>query len=118
MSFLGSNPDVADRLVPDEEKAIARAAMQEEALDHFTLATRVRDLAKAVGDIRRLTYQIRRLRRAQGDLPKGSMRYCRTPPGAVERVPAAGARPPNRSQDRWKCGPGVGQRGDPRRGFL
>ncbi len=67
--FLESAPDVAGRLVPSEEKAQARAAMRDEDVQHFTFATRLRELAKAIEDIRGLSYQIRRLRRVQGDLP-------------------------------------------------
>jgi signal transduction histidine kinase len=70
-AFLTSAPEIAARLVPNEEKAKARAAMRGEDVERFTFATRLGELTKAIGDIRRLTYQVRRLRRAQGDLQKG-----------------------------------------------
>lgn len=69
-AFLKTAPKIAALLVPDEEKAKARAAMRDEDVQHFTLSTRLGELTKAIGDIRRLTYQIRLLRRAQGDLQK------------------------------------------------
>jgi signal transduction histidine kinase len=69
-AFLKNTPEIAARLVPDEHKAEARAAMRGEDIQHFTFATRLGELTKAIGDIRRLTYQIRRLRRVQGDLQK------------------------------------------------
>ncbi|OJH38244.1 ATP-binding protein [Cystobacter ferrugineus] len=69
-AFLKSAPEIASRLVPSEAKAKARAAMRGEDIQQFTFATRLGELTKAIGDIRRLTYQIRQLRRAQGDLQK------------------------------------------------
>jgi signal transduction histidine kinase len=69
-AFVKRFPEVATRLVPDEERAKARAAMRGEDLEHFAFATRLSELAKAIADIRCLTYQIRRLKRAQGDLSK------------------------------------------------
>lgn len=69
-AFLKTAPGIAAQLVPNEEKAKARASMRGEDVQHFTFATRLGELTKAIGDIRRLTYQIRRLRRAQGDLQK------------------------------------------------
>ena len=38
--FLESSPEVAARLVPNEDKAKARAAMRDEDVKHFTFATR------------------------------------------------------------------------------
>lgn len=67
---LKGAPTIASLLVPSEEKAKARAAMRGENIQHFTFATRLGELSKAIGDIRSLTYQIRQLRRAQGDLQK------------------------------------------------
>lgn len=69
-AFAKRFPEVATRLIPDEERAKARAEMRGEDLERFTFATRLGELAKAIADIRSLTYQICRLKRAQGDLSK------------------------------------------------
>lgn len=69
--FLDHNPDTASRLVPSEEKARRRARMPGGAsLDRQTLAARLDDAQKAVNDIKKVAYQLIRLRRVQGKLEK------------------------------------------------
>jgi signal transduction histidine kinase len=68
--FCEANPTIADRLIPNEEIAQRQARSTGESVDSFSVANTISHALKNVNDIRRLTYQIRRLRRAQGDLPR------------------------------------------------
>ena len=69
--FLNEHADIAKMLVPNEEKAKRRAAMlpQYQLADN-TFSTRLSVAIKAVADIRKVSYQIRRLKQVQGDLEK------------------------------------------------
>jgi signal transduction histidine kinase len=69
--FLGRRPEIGEFLVPSEEKAKRRSRMPGSAgLERQTLAARLQDAMKAVADVRKIAYQVRRLKRVQGDLPK------------------------------------------------
>jgi len=69
--FLDLNPNTASALVPNEEKATRSAAMLEQlTLSDFTFASRLKVAIKAVSDIRKVSYQIRRLKQVQGELEK------------------------------------------------
>jgi len=71
--FLGQYPQIGESLVPNEEKAKRRSAMPGGVgLDRQTLANRLQDAMKAVTDVRKIAYQVRRLKRVQGALPKGA----------------------------------------------
>jgi signal transduction histidine kinase len=71
IEFLNDHPDLARMFVPNDEKARRRASMPGNApLDRQTLNARLQDAMKAVADVRKIAYQVRRLRRVQGDLPK------------------------------------------------
>ena len=67
--FLKSHREIGMQLIPDEKKARARAEMNMEAMETHTLAARLGDLSKAIEDIRKVSYQIRRLKWVQGDIP-------------------------------------------------
>lgn len=69
--FLADHPELGRMLVPNDEKARRRARMPGSApLEGQTLAARLQDAMKAVADVRKIAYQVRRLRRVQGALPK------------------------------------------------
>ena len=76
--FLDRSPDVAAQLVPDAVRAERRARMPGGAsLDRQTLAARIADAHKAVSDVKKIAYQLIRLRRVQGDLEKRAFRWFR-----------------------------------------
>ena len=66
--FADRNPEMSAALLPDEERARARAAMTDLPLDDYTLRARLAKLEAAVEEIRRLRYLIRRYKNAQGEL--------------------------------------------------
>lgn len=66
--FVGGHPEVADQLLPDPSKAKARAAMTHKPVEEYRLGHRLAELAAAAEGIRRLQYQIRRYKNAQGEL--------------------------------------------------
>ena len=68
--FLNVHEEISDLLVPDEKTANTRAKMAEESLGQHTIKARLRDLTKAIDDIRLITYQIKRLKSVQGKLPR------------------------------------------------
>lgn len=69
--FLVDHTQITEKLVPDDEKANRRARMPGGApLSRQTFGARLDDAMKAIGDVRKITYQVRRLKRVQGDLPK------------------------------------------------
>ena len=66
--FLNGHADVAALLVPNEDNARRRARMPGNNLGQQTLSARLQTAMKAVGDVRKIAYQVRRLRRVQGTL--------------------------------------------------
>ena len=71
--FLGGNPEIAAALVPNDDKARRRAEMQNPdspTIKDHTFSARLESAVKAVNDIRSVSYQIKRLKRVQGDIAK------------------------------------------------
>lgn len=66
--FSTTNPAIGDRLLPNENRAKARAAMTGLPLEEYSLRTRLVKLESAVQEIRHLQYLIRRYKNAQGEL--------------------------------------------------
>lgn len=69
-TFLENNPEICDRLIPDDATAKGRARMLDEPLEMHSLRSRLNDIYCAVEDIRKVSYQVRRLKLVQGDLEK------------------------------------------------
>lgn len=68
--FIDSHADFANSLVPDEQSARIKSQMAEEPIENHTIKARLNDLSKAIDDIRNITYKIKRLQNAQGNLPR------------------------------------------------
>lgn len=68
VEFARTNPEAAAKLLPDDQRAKARAAMTNLPIEEYSLEARLMKLVAAVEEIRRLRYLIRRYRNAQGNL--------------------------------------------------
>lgn len=67
--FLENHSDLASELVPDEDTAKRRMRTRKNAdYSRFTLASRLAHALKQIEDVRRVAYQVKRLKRVQGDL--------------------------------------------------
>jgi len=67
VDFAEANPQMGSTLLPDEQRARARAEMNRLPVEDYTLHARLMKLADAVDEIRRLGYLIRRYKNAQAD---------------------------------------------------
>lgn len=66
--YVSSNSEVGEALLPDDRRARARAKMNAKPLEDYRLSHRLAELGAAAEGIRRLQYQIRRYKNAQGEL--------------------------------------------------
>lgn len=66
--FLGEQPDLAEQLLPNAEKAARRARMHNESAQNARFANRIDDLAAAIEQVRHLRYQLRKYEIAQKEL--------------------------------------------------
>ncbi|MDM4018187.1 sensor histidine kinase [Roseiconus lacunae] len=68
--FLQHQPTLAEQLVPDKETVQKRLQTRQNAdPSRFTLASRLAHAMKQIEDVRRVAYQVKRLKRVQGELP-------------------------------------------------
>ena len=65
---LKKNPTAAALLAPDEEQAASMAAMARQPLQRYQIRSRLETVIQAINDLRRISYQIRQLRRIQANL--------------------------------------------------
>jgi signal transduction histidine kinase len=65
---LENNPDAAALLVPDDATAHRMAAMAKQPIEHYQIHLRLNAAIDAIQDLRKVNYQLRQLRRVQGDL--------------------------------------------------
>ena len=70
ITFLAKNPEIGNRLIPDDNLAKSRASMCDEPYERHNFISRVKDIYSAIEDIKKVSYQVRRLRLVQGDLDK------------------------------------------------
>lgn len=74
--FMESHPEVTGRLVPNDEKANRRAQMSGASLESYTVGARIGRLRNGIGEIRKVSYQIRQLKRVQGALAPKKCDLC------------------------------------------
>lgn len=75
--LLNGQPSIGSILVPNDETARQRAAITGSVLAQQTLSARLQDAMKAVADVRKIAYQVRRLRRVQGEMPRARLELTR-----------------------------------------
>lgn len=69
-TFLQRQPELAQQLVPDEETVRKRLQTRQNAdPNRFTFAARLAHALKQIEDVRRVAYQVKRLKHVQGELP-------------------------------------------------
>jgi signal transduction histidine kinase len=65
---LQAHSAIAEMLVPDQETALLVAKMAKQPVECYQMMCRLEVALQAIQDLRRVNYQIRQLRRVQGDL--------------------------------------------------
>jgi signal transduction histidine kinase len=68
VDFVAAHSELGETLLPDESRARARAQMNAKPIEKYRLAHRLAELAEAAQGIRRMQYQIRSYKNAQGEL--------------------------------------------------
>jgi signal transduction histidine kinase len=68
LDFLEKNPQLAERLVPDDATASRMAAMANKPIEKYQMQSRLNAAMQAIRELREVNYRIRQLRRVQGDL--------------------------------------------------
>ena len=66
--YVAGHTEVGEALIPDDQRARARAKMNDKPLEDYRLSHRLAELGAAAEEIRKLQYQIRRYKNAQGEL--------------------------------------------------
>jgi signal transduction histidine kinase len=65
---LQNHSAIAEMLVPDPDTALRVARMAKQPVESYQMMSRLEVALQAIQDLRRVNYQIRQLRRVQGDL--------------------------------------------------